>query len=333
MDDQARIYELEFPSPRIEVGDGTTLVLVHGLEGFADAGHAVRLATEHLRQSLETELVASFSVDDLIDYRSRRPPMTFASDHFSAYEAPELSLYAVKDTNGVPFLLLTGLEPDFKWEKFTSAVRLLAEQFGVSRSVGLSAIPMATPHTRPLGVIGHSSNPGEVPRHQRLGAEVKVPGSASALLEYRMGQHGFDARGFSVHVPHYLAQSPYPAAAVTLLQHLGQVTGLSVPLAALEEAAADVVRQVDEQVQASPEAVAVVHALEQQHDAGPQHAETNLLALDGDLPDLPSGDELGAQFEQFLAEHSGEFGAADESDGTQAPQDDSRESGDKDEEQ
>ncbi|MBB3038456.1 proteasome assembly chaperone family protein [Hoyosella altamirensis] len=318
MDDQARIYELEFPSPHIEVSDDTTLVLVHGLEGFADAGQAVRLATDHLRQSLETELVASFSVDDLVDYRSRRPPMTFTSDHFSSYQAPELSLYAAKDNNGVPFLLLSGMEPDFKWEKFTSAVRLLAEQFGVTRSVGLSAIPMATPHTRPLGVIGHSSNPGAVPAEQRLGTEVQVPGSASALLEYRMGQHGFDARGFSVHVPHYLAQSPYPAAAVTLLKHLSDVSGLSVPLAALEEAAADVTRQVEEQVEASPEAVAVVRALEQQYDIGArQSEETNLLALDGDLP---SGDELGAQFEQFLAEQNAE---SDDADGTN-PDDDDR---------
>lgn len=304
MDDQARIYELEFPSPRIEVSEGTTLVLVHGLEGFADAGHAVRLAIEHLRQSLETELVASFSVDELIDYRSRRPPMTFTSDHFSKYHAPELSLYAAKDTNGKPFLLLTGLEPDFKWEKFISAVRLLAEQFGVTRSVGLSAIPMATPHTRPLGVIGHSSTPGEVPAEHKLGTEVQVPGSASSLLEYRLGQHGFDSRGFSVHVPHYLAQSPYPAAAVTLLSHLAETTGISVPLAALEEAAEQIDRQVDEQVEASPEAQAVVRALEQQYDIGTRGVEEpSLLAIDGELP---SGDELGAQFEQFLAEHSGE---------------------------
>ena len=104
---------------------------MHGLEGFADAGHAVRLATTHLRESLESELVASFAVDDLIDYRSRRPTMTFKSDHFSDYDQPELNLYALRDTSGTPFLLLAGLEPDLRWERFTTAVRLLAEQLGV----------------------------------------------------------------------------------------------------------------------------------------------------------------------------------------------------------
>ncbi|MGB2722917.1 MAG: PAC2 family protein, partial [Rhodococcus sp. (in: high G+C Gram-positive bacteria)] len=126
MTEQSKMYELEFPAPQIFSNDGVGPVLVHGLEGFSDAGHAVKLATTHLRESLESELVASFDVDELIDYRSRRPTMTFKSDHFSDYDAPELNLYAVKDRTGTPFLLLAGMEPDLRWEKFTTAVRLLA---------------------------------------------------------------------------------------------------------------------------------------------------------------------------------------------------------------
>lgn len=216
--DQPEIYALEYPSPNVGLPDGEGPVLVHGLEGFADAGHAVALATSHLRNSLETELVASFDVDELVDYRSRRPPMTFRSDTFADYQAPELNLYAVRDTGGKPFLLLTGVEPDFKWEKFTTAVRLLAEQFHVSRSISISAIPMAVPHTRPLPVTGHASDRSLVKDGQRLGAELRVPGSASALLELRLAQHGRTTQGFTVHVPHYLAQTEYPAAAHTLLE-------------------------------------------------------------------------------------------------------------------
>ncbi|GGC59951.1 PAC2 family protein [Hoyosella rhizosphaerae] len=302
MDDQSRIYELEFPSPRIDTAEGSALVLIHGLEGFADAGNAVRIATTHLRESLETELIASFSIDELIDYRSRRPTMTFTSDHFSSYTAPELSLYAVKDLQGTPFLLLCGLEPDFKWEKFTGAIRALAEQFGVSQSVGLSAIPMATPHTRPLGIIGHASDPSKVRHNQRLGTEVQVPGSASALLEFRMGQYGFDARGFSVHVPHYLAQSPYPAAAVRLLRNVSEITGIDVPLSALEKAADEIDLQVAEQLESNEEAAAVVRALENQFDLASENDTKPSLLAAGD--EIPSGDELGAEFERFLAEQA-----------------------------
>ncbi|MBJ8345043.1 proteasome assembly chaperone family protein [Antrihabitans sp. YC2-6] len=304
MDEQSSMYELEFPAPQLSTADGMGPVLVHGLEGFTDAGHAVKLATTHLRESLESELVASFDIDELLDYRSRRPMMTFKSDHFSDYAEPQLNLYALRDTVGTPFLLLAGMEPDLRWEKFTTAVRMLAEQLGVRRSIGLNAIPMAIPHTRPLSVTAHSNNKDLIKDHQRWAGELQVPGSASSLLEYRMAQHGHESVGFSVHVPHYLAQTNYPEAAQTLLENVSANAELELPLAALGEAAARVREQVNEHIQGNAEVEAVVQALERQYDTfvAAQEQQATLLAGDGELP---SGDELGAEFEKFLAEQGG----------------------------
>ncbi|WP_040791154.1 PAC2 family protein [Nocardia paucivorans] len=304
MDYESRMYELEFPAPKLSSADGSGPVLVHGLEGYTDAGHAVRLATTHLRESLESELVASFDVDELLDYRSRRPLMTFKTDHFSDYADPELNLWALRDTAGTPFLLLAGIEPDLRWEKFTTAVRLLAEQLGVRRSIGLSAIPMAIPHTRPLGVTAHSSNRELIPSGQTWPGELQVPGSASMLLEFRMAQHGHESVGFSVHVPHYLAQTSYPEAAQTLLEHVGENAGLELPLAALGEAAARVREQVNEHIAGNPEVEMVVQALERQYDTFVSAQERRVGLLVGES-ELPTGEELGAEFERFLAEQSG----------------------------
>ncbi len=314
MDEQSKMYELEFPAPQLSSADGQGPVLIHGLEGFSDAGHAVKLATTHLRESLESELVASFAVDELVDYRSRRPTMTFKSDHFSDYDQPELNLYALKDTAGTPFLLLAGMEPDLRWERFTTAVRLLAEQLGVRRTVGINAIPMAIPHTRPLGVTAHSTNKELIKDHQRWAGELQVPGSASSLIELRMAQHGHESVGFSVHVPHYLAQTDYPGAAETLLENVSEVTDLQLPLNALGEAAARVKEQVDEHIAGNEEVQTVVHALERQYDAyvTAQEQQSSLLASE---EDLPSGDELGAEFERFLAEQAQQDGHGERSDG------------------
>ncbi|QHE72269.1 proteasome assembly chaperone family protein [Rhodococcus sp. WAY2] len=314
MDEQSKMYELEFPAPQLSSADGQGPVLIHGLEGFSDAGHAVKLATTHLRESLESELVASFAVDELVDYRSRRPTMTFKSDHFSDYDQPELNLYALKDTAGTPFLLLAGMEPDLRWERFTTAVRLLAEQLGVRRTVGINAIPMAIPHTRPLGVTAHSTNKELIKDHQRWAGELQVPGSASSLIELRMAQHGHESIGFSVHVPHYLAQTDYPGAAETLLENVSGVTDLQLPLNALGEAAARVKEQVDEHIAGNEEVQTVVHALERQYDAyvTAQEQQSSLLASE---EDLPSGDELGAEFERFLAEQAQQDGHGERSDG------------------
>lgn len=306
MDDhQERIYELEVPAPQLSSPDGRGPVLVHALEGFSDAGHAIRLAAEHLTATLDAELVASFAIDDLLDYRSRRPMMTFKSDHFTRYEDPALNLYALRDSVGTPFLLLAGLEPDLKWERFITAVRLLAERLGVRQTIGLGAIPMAVPHTRPVTMTAHSNNKELIADHQPWINEVQVPSSVSNLLEYRMAQHGHDAVGFTVHVPHYLAQTDFPAAAEALLEQVAKSATLRFPLNTLSEAAAAVRRKIDEQVEASAEISQVVSALESQYDTFVEAQENrSLLARD---EDLPSGEELGAEFERFLAEHADEF--------------------------
>jgi proteasome assembly chaperone (PAC2) family protein len=297
-----RMYELEFPAPQLSSSDGSGPVLVHALEGFSDAGHAIRLAAEHLKNSLDSELVASFAIDDLLDYRSRRPLMTFKTDHFTAYDDPQLNLYAVRDSVGTPFLLLAGLEPDLQWERFVTAVRLLAERLGVRRTIGLGTIPMAVPHTRPVSMTAHSSDRSLIADHQPWVGEVQVPSSASNLLEFRLAQHGYEAVGFTAHIPHYLAQTDYPAAAEALLEQVAKSAGLQLPMGELTEAAATVRAKIDEQVEASAEVAQVVDALERQYDAFVAAQENrSLLARD---EDLPSGEELGAEFERFLAQHA-----------------------------
>ena len=300
-----RIYSLQTPAPRLSSPDGRGPVLVHALEGFSDAGHAVRLAAEHLKESLDGELVASFAIDDLLDYRSRRPVMTFKTDHFTHYSEPELDLYALRDSVGTPFLLLAGMEPDLKWERFVTAVRLLAERLGVRRTIGLGTIPMAVPHTRPVTMTAHSNNRDLIADHTPWVGDVQVPSSVSNLLEFRMAQHGHDAVGFTVHVPHYLAQTDYPAGAEALLSEVAKSAALQLPLQALTEAAETVRAKIDEQVEASAEIAQVVAALEHQYDAFISAQQNrSLLARD---EDLPSGEELGAEFERFLAEHAEDF--------------------------
>ena len=303
--EQTGMYELEFPAPQLSSPDGRGPVLIHALEGFSDAGRVIRLAAQHLKNTLDTELVASFAIDELLDYRSRRPLMTFKTDHFTHYDEPQLNLYALHDSVGTPFLLLAGLEPDLRWERFVTAVRLLSERLGVRRVIGLGSIPMAVPHTRPITLTAHSNDKELIADHQPWIGEVQVPGSASNLLEFRMAQHGHEVVGFTVHVPHYLAQTDYPAAAETLLSEVARTGSLQIPTAELTRLAAEVHDKVNEQVAASPEVAQVVEALERQYDAFVAAQENrSLLARD---EELPSGEELGAEFERFLAQQAGEY--------------------------
>ena len=67
-------------------------VLVHSLRGFIDAGRAGLLVSDHLLELSEPVRVATFDIDQLLDYRSRRPEMTFSVNQWTAYDEPHLAL-------------------------------------------------------------------------------------------------------------------------------------------------------------------------------------------------------------------------------------------------
>ena len=297
--DPTELYEVDSDVP-----DLTGAVLLHHFDGFMDAGAAGRLMAEHLLESFEHRVVARFDTDRLIDYRSKRPLMTYVTDHWAEYQTPELVVHLLHDRDGAPFLLLTGPEPDHEWERFTSAVRSLNERWGVRLTVGMHGIPMGVPHTRPLGVTGHGTRSELVGDFQPILNRLQVPGSVSALLEFRLGEAGHDAVGFAAHVPHYLAQASYPAAAVVLLGAVARVSGLSFPDDELRGAANRADIEINRQVSGSDEVADVVRALEEQYDRFAEGAARNSLLADG-VERMPTAEELGREFERFLAEQQG----------------------------
>jgi proteasome assembly chaperone (PAC2) family protein len=298
--DPRDLYELDPRQP--EQGELDAPVLVHCLSGFIDAGHAGRLAADHLLEQLEHRVLVRFDLDQLYDYRARRPPMVFAGDHWESVELPRLELSLVKDGSGTGFLMLTGPEPDVQWERFIAAVSQLCTDFGVRLTVGLHAIPMAVPHTRPAGITAHASPPELVEGYTPWVGRVQVPGHLTGMLELRLGEQGRQAAGFAVHVPHYLTQTEWPEAASALVKAVGALGALDLPLEALDAAAGEMRAAVSAQVQEQPEVASVVRALEEQYDAFVGARGRSLLA--GDQSELPTADELGAELERFLAEEN-----------------------------
>jgi len=264
------------------------LVLVHDLAGEFDAARAGALAGAHLLAGLTSTVIARFDADSLVDYRAHRPRMTFSGDRYESFTAPEILLYALEDDAGTPFLLLHGAEPDYGWERFVAAVAQLVERLGVTSVVALQAIPMPVPHTRPVTVTAHATRRQLIEPYPVYWGEMRIPGSVSALLELRLGEAGVDALGVAAHVPHYLAQATYPAASVTLIEHLEQLTGLHLPTETLREAAEAHRTEIDEQISRSTENTAVVAALEQQYDTFAAAREGTDLLSGGEVPSAGS---------------------------------------------
>ena len=277
-------------------------VLLHSLRGFIDAGKAGLLVAQQILEASEPQRVATFDIDQLLDYRSRRPEMTFSVNQWTDYDEPHLALDLVRDTEGTPFLLLHGFEPDIRWEGYIQTVKEIVTRTGVGLTLGTYGIPMAAPHTRPLTTTVHGTPQDLLPDSASFFGTVNVPASAQNLMEYRFAQWDLPAINIAVHVPHYLSQSSYPQAAERAIESIEDISGLLIDTTGLDEDAERAEEEIARQTAESEEVQALVAGLERQYDA---YMEQREEGLDISGP-LPSAEELGAEFEKFLQQQRGD---------------------------
>jgi len=302
MDPASDLYELrarpELDSP----------VLVMAPDGWIDAGLGGAGAVAAMLAVLETEVVASFDVDRLLDHRSRRPISHMLDGVYTDLVWPHLELLAAHDPEGRAVLVLVGPEPDHEWRGFSDAIGELATMFGVRLAVGLGAFPAGVPHTRASRVAATASNAELANQLGVVSGSVEVPAGVVAAVERRLAQLGIPTIAIWARVPHYAASMPYPPASVQLLEGLTTVTGIRVDAPELIAAAAATREHLDELTANSLQHTALVRQLEAQVDseggadgaAAADRAAGQVEATEAGWGPLPTGDELAAEVERFL---------------------------------
>ena len=262
--------------------------LVVAFNGWVSAGGAGMATAEHL--AAEGAEVANFDSDLLFDYRVNRPTLEFTEGIMDKIEWPEVRVRH-RRLDGRDLLVLTGPEPNWRWQAFGESVADLAQELGVVQQVSLGGIPWAAPHTRPTIVVTTSSRPDLLSEDANFPAGVlRVPASAASVVERAIADRGIPTVGFWARVPHYVA-GVYQPAVVTLVERVGRYLGVDVPLGGLVEAAGEQRRQLDSALSEQPEVAEIVNRLEELYDASGEVA---------------SGEEIAAEIERFLRERSGD---------------------------
>ena len=268
-------------------------ILVVAMEGWIDAGVGSATAVAHLIASMPHEVIATFDADELVDYRARRPTLRIVNGVDTELRWPEIRLLGATNRTGRSVLILTGPEPDMKWKRFLQEVVALASRLEVEMVLGLGAFPAPVPHTRPVRLVGTSTEADLAAQIGFLPAGIDVPSGVQGALEVAFGEAGIPAVGLWARVPHYAAAMPYPAASAALVGGLAQLTGIEVDVSTLQAAATATHRQIDQLLAGSDEHVALVKQLETQYDEEQGAAATN-------FGEIPSGDEIAAELEKFL---------------------------------
>ncbi|MGH3769408.1 MAG: proteasome assembly chaperone family protein [Pseudonocardiaceae bacterium] len=265
-------------------------VLLLATESWVDAGLGAQAAIATVLETIPTDVLATFTADNLIDFRSRRPIVRISDGVVNGLNWPEIQLRVGQDAGGRSVLVLVGPEPDLAWHGFVRAVVGLATQLGVRLVVGLGAYAAPVPHTRPVSLMAIATTAELAAQVGVVPGTAEMPAGIQTALQEGFAAAGVPAIGVWARVPHYLAATPYPAASAALVEALAAVAGLELNAEALHAAASSIVSQIDEIVADNEEYRALVRRLEASSDG-----EATI-----DFSNLPSGDELAAELERFL---------------------------------
>ncbi|MGH3826402.1 MAG: proteasome assembly chaperone family protein [Pseudonocardiaceae bacterium] len=273
-------------------------VLLLATESWVDAGLGAQAAIAHVLETIPTEALATFTADELIDFRSRRPIVRISDGVLDHLSWPEIQLRAGQDAEGRSVLVLVGPEPDMAWHSFVRAVVGLATRLGVRLVVGLGAFAAPVPHTRPVSLMAIATRAELAAQVGVVPGTAQTPAGIQTALQEGFAAAGIPAIGVWARVPHYLANIPYPAASAALVDALAAVAGLKLDSGELHAAADSALHQINDIVANSAEYRDLVSGLEAAFDGA---AATPL-----DFSGLPSGEELAAELERFLRGEQGE---------------------------
>lgn len=273
------LFDLEdFDDPLVDP------VLVAAFEGWVSAGSAGTATTGHLAG--EGKRIATFDSDALFDYRVNRPTIEFVDGILQEVTWPRILVFR-RRVEARDLIVMTGVEPNWRWQEFGDSVADLAERLGVVAHVSLGGIPWAAPHTRPTVVVTTASQPdllgGEANYPDGL---LRVPGSVVSVVERTLADRGVPTVGLWARVPHYVGGTYHPAV-LALTERLSLHLGLSIPLGSLVDDSSAQRAQLDAVVAEQEPVQDLVRQLESLYDAE---------------DDVASGEEIAAEIERFLRE-------------------------------
>jgi predicted ATP-grasp superfamily ATP-dependent carboligase len=271
--------------------------MVCAFQGWNDAGDAASGAVSFLASSLGARRFARIDSEEFYDFQANRPCIRLGEDERREIVWPTVEIFEAHAPRAPRDLVLVqGVEPSMRWRAFTAHLIDLAEALGVQLTVTLGALLGDVPHTRPVAMTGHASDPALMKRLAIQPSSYEGPTGIVGVLHAACADAGLPSASLWAAVPHYVAAAANPKATLALVRRLEGLIGVSVDVSELESSAADYERQVGLAVQSDPDIQAFVERLERAAESEDE----------GDTQELPSGDILAREFQRFLRQRGPE---------------------------
>jgi proteasome assembly chaperone (PAC2) family protein len=267
-------------------------ILVAAFRGWNDAGDAASFAATHLGRTLAAEKIASIDPEEFYDFQAVRPEVRLVDGMTREINWPANEFWASRGHSGHDLILFVGTEPNLRWRMFSELVVRVARKYGVQLVVTFGALLADVAHSRPVPITGTAADPALVERLGLTRSGYEGPTGIVGVLNDAFGKNGIDSASLWAAVPHYLAVTPNPKAALALIRKATELIGVDAETQELERATAAYEKRVSEMVAGDEDVEAYVKLLEQRTD--------NQALEEIDPSKLPSGDALAAELERYL---------------------------------
>jgi proteasome assembly chaperone (PAC2) family protein len=265
--------------------------LLCAFNGCNAAAVAASTAITFVGTALGARRFATIDPEEFYDFQATRPRVKLVDGEAREIVWPAVELFEARVPRAPrDLILLAGTEPSFRWRTFSKLIVELAEALGTQLVVTLGALLADVPHTRPVSVTGLTSDPALIARLGLAPSSYEGPTGIVGILHAACQQAGLPSASLWAAVPHYIAATPNPKAALALVRKLEGLVGVAVDASDLEQGAADYERQVNVAVQSDPDVQAFVERLEQAAGSDP----------DDEPGQLPSGETIARDLQRFL---------------------------------
>ena len=267
----------------------TRPVLIAAFEGWNDAAEAATTAARYLRDRWGARPFASVDPEEFYDFSSTRPEVRLEGlSRRIIWPANELSSTTSLTGPGRDVVVLIGSEPQLKWRTFCAELVTVAVELDVELMVTLGALLADVAHTRPVKITGSAVDPALVKKLGLRRSQYEGPTGIVGVLHDALAKADVPSASLWAAVPHYVAATPSPKAALALVERTARLINVPVVTADLAQLAADYERQVSEVVAADEDVSAYVARLEEN--------------ADNEGLELTSGEDLAAELQRFLRE-------------------------------
>ncbi|HEY7873631.1 MAG TPA: PAC2 family protein [Actinomycetota bacterium] len=271
-------------------------VMLVAFRGWNDAGDAASFAAQHLGRSWDALRIASIDPEEFYDFQAVRPQVELVDGLTRKITWPENEFLAAASRDEPDVLLLIGTEPNTRWRTFTELVVDVARKYDVRLVVTLGALLADVPHSRRVHITGTAADASLVDRLGLQRSRYEGPTGIVGVLHDAFGRAGIDSASLWAAVPHYLAVSPNPKAALALIEKATELIGRGVAIDGLARAVLSYEERATQIVSEDEDVRAYVRLLEERLDERERDEESD--------EELPSGEALAQELERFLRDRT-----------------------------